>query len=140
MSAKYRSLITLLLLVAAALLLFGRVAAQTEPPAETATDTPAAAPIHPVFPLLDAAGDNVLDSGAPVSTMTTCGGCHDTAFIAANNFHSDVGLSTYGATGGAGLFGRWDPITYRYLSPEGDAVVDLTTPEWVSLFGARHSP
>ena len=139
MSAKYRSLITLLLLLGAALLLFGRVAAQTEQPAETATDTPAAAPIHPVFPLLGAAGDNVLDSGAPVSTMTTCGGCHDTAFIAANNFHSDVGLATYGAAGGAGLFGRWDAITYRYLSPEGDAVVDLTTPEWVSLFGARHA-
>lgn len=132
------------LLILFALFLFGRSAAAQdgEPP-------PAASPIHPTFPLLDGAGANVLDSGEPVSTMTTCGGCHDTAFIAANNFHSDVGLETYGEPGsvpggrpwdtGAGLFGKWNPITYRYLSPEGDATVDLTTPEWVQVFGGRHA-
>lgn len=134
------------LLLLLSFFLFGRIAAaqDVEPPA-----SPAASPIHPQFPLLDAAGANVLDSGAPVSTMTTCGGCHDTAFIAANNFHSDVGLETYGEPGsvpggrpwdtGAGLFGKWNPITYRYLSPEGDATVDLTTPEWVQVFGGRHA-
>jgi len=134
------------LVAALAVFLFGRVAvAQEGEPAAT----PAPSPIHPVFPLLDAAGANVLESGAAVSTMTTCGGCHDTAFIAANNFHSDVGLESYGAPGsipggrpwdtGAGLFGKWNPILYRYLSPEGDATVDLTTPEWVRLFGQRHA-
>ncbi|MCZ7673338.1 MAG: hypothetical protein M5U34_42605 [Chloroflexi bacterium] len=30
-------------------------------------------PLHPTYPLLDKDGDNVLDSGAPVSTMATCG-------------------------------------------------------------------
>ena len=138
------------LVVAMAVFLFGRVAvAQDGEPQAPSTATSPASPIHPVFPLLDAGGANVLDSGAAVSTMTTCGGCHDTAFIAANNFHSDVGLDGYGAPGsvpggrpwdtGAGLFGKWNPILYRYLSPEGDATTDLTTPEWVMLFGERHA-
>ena len=138
-------LLALLGLAGLLLVLGGVVAAQDEP---EAAPTPAASPIHPVFPLLDAGGENVLDSGNAISPMTTCGGCHDTAFIAANNFHSDAGLETYAAAGsipggrpwdtGAGLFGKWNPLTYRYLSPEGDAVVDLTTPEWVQVFGARH--
>ena len=81
--------------------------------------------------------------------MTTCGGCHDTAFIAANSDHADVGLATFTTPGGVpggrpwdssdGPFGRWDPLLYRLLSSEDDAVVDLTTPEWVRLFGARHA-
>lgn len=133
------------LLVMVAVFLFGRAAAQEGEP----VTAPAASPIHPVFPLLDADGANVLDSGGAVSTMTTCGGCHDTAFIAANNFHSDVGLAGYAEpgsiTGGrawdtsAGLFGKWNPIYYRYLSPEGDGTIDLTTAEWVMLFGERHA-
>jgi len=136
--------------VVAVLLFGGVVAAQDgEPPSPTSASPTSASPIHPVFPLLDATGANVLESGAAVSTMTTCGGCHDTAFIAANNFHSDVGLETYTDPGtipggrpwdtGAGLFGKWNPILYRYLSPEGDATTDLTTPAWVQLFGARHA-
>ena len=38
-------------------------------------------PLHPTFPLLDAAGKNVVETGNPVSTMQTCGGCHDTAAV-----------------------------------------------------------
>ncbi len=107
---------------------------------------PTGSPMHPVFPLLDAEGKSVLESGAPLSTMTTCGGCHDTAYIAANSSHADVGLASYGATGGgrpwvdgAGLFGGWNAVTYRVLSSESDGVLDLTTPEWVQRFGARHA-
>ncbi len=128
------------------LLLGGGAAAQDGEP--VAAPTPAS-PMHPIFPLLDAAGDNVLDSGRAVSTMTTCGGCHDTAFIAANSDHADVGLATFTAPGAlpggrpwdssGGLFGRWDPLLYRLLSAEDDAIVDLTTPEWVQLFSARHA-
>lgn len=105
-------------------------------------------PIHPPFELLDAEGNNVLTSNAPLSTMTTCGTCHDTNFIAEHSFHVDVGLSDYNAAGSIenarawdtspGYFGRWDPITYRYLSPVDDAIIDLTTAEWVQVFGARH--
>ena len=139
-----RLLITLALL--AALALGGAAAAQDD--GRPATPATPAAPMHPVFPLLDDAGDNVLDSGRAISTMTTCGGCHDTAFIAANFAHADAGLSSAGARGavaggrawdaGLGIFGRWDPLLYRLLAQDGDAVVDLTTPEWVQVYGARH--
>ncbi|MCA9982367.1 MAG: hypothetical protein KDD89_16090, partial [Anaerolineales bacterium] len=36
-----------------------------------------------------------------------------------------------------GNFGRWDPITYRYLSPPEDERTDQTTAEWVMTF-TRH--
>lgn len=65
--------------------------------AQEATETPVATPnpnptFHPTFALLDAAGENVLASGQPASTMQTCGACHDTTFIAANTQHGGVGL------------------------------------------------
>ena len=54
----------------------------------TAMPSPAqkASPIHPPIPLLDKAGRNVLESGEPVSTMKTCAGCHDAAYIEAHSF------------------------------------------------------
>jgi thiosulfate reductase cytochrome b subunit len=101
-----------------------------------------------VFPLLDADGANVIESAQPVSTMVTCGACHDTAFIATHSFHADAGLGQLGAPGSVpggrpwdtspGLFGEWSPLFYRYLSPQGDARVDLTTPEWLGVYGLRH--
>lgn len=104
-------------------------------------------PIHPTFPLLDADGQNVLDSGASVSTMETCGACHDADFIADHSFHADAGLAQLTSPGNVdadhawdsspGSFGRWNPILYRYLSPEGADRIDLTTPEWVQWF-TRH--
>ncbi len=138
--------LTFTLLLFAGLLLTlaaGRVLAGTDTPA-----TPARSPLHPTFPLLDAAGDNVLQSGQPVSTMKTCGACHDTGFITQHSFHTTVGLNDFGDPGhvdgghpwdtSPGLFGRWNPLTYRYLSPVGDARLDLSTAEWVQIFGARH--
>lgn len=105
-------------------------------------------PLHPSFVLLDEDGENVLDSGKPISTMQTCGTCHDTDFITEHSFHADVGLdSIINATDtslihdwdtSAGYFGRWDPITYRYLSPTGDERIDLTTADWIATYGARH--
>jgi len=47
---------------------------------------------HPAIRLLDADGVPVQTSGKPVSAMTTCGDCHDTAFIAANSSHADGAL------------------------------------------------
>lgn len=108
----------------------------------------AQSPLHPTFPLLDYEGNNVLESGNPVSTMETCGQCHDTAFISDHSFHVAAGSANMTAPGESGsgrawdtskgLYGKWNPITYRYLSPEGDAVVDLTTEAWLQTIGLRH--
>ena len=105
------------------------------------------APFHPVFPLLDSAEAPVLESGEPVSTMTTCGGCHDTAYIAEHDIHGRAGLPQVPAgqapsgrpwDTSAGLFGQWDPLLYRYLTPAGDDPFDLGVAEWLQTYGARH--
>lgn len=95
-------------------------------------------PIHPLFALLDEAGANVLDSGAPVSTMQTCGQCHDTEYIASHAFHADLGAQALGADGLArawdlsnGPFGEWNPLTYGRLSGSSDARPDLGTAGWI---------
>jgi thiosulfate reductase cytochrome b subunit len=134
--SKRRRLTAGFLLAAITLIIYGTAAAQ------------GGTPFHPTFPLLDSQGQDVLESGRPVSTMETCGACHDTAFIAGHSYHVDVGLSEITAPGetgsgrawdtSTGLSGRWNGLTYRYLSPPGDARVDLTTPEWLQLFGIRH--
>ncbi len=43
--------------------------------------------MHPTFSVLDAAGESVLRSGLPASSDTTCGACHDTAWIDRHNVH-----------------------------------------------------
>jgi hypothetical protein len=87
----------------------------------TALASPESAPapqgsaLHPDFALLDKNGDNVLTSGNAVSTMQTCGQCHNTEFIQSHAFHSDLGLSGYQNTtdfnASTGTFGKWDPLT-----------------------------
>lgn len=104
-------------------------------------------PIHPQFALLDEQGQNVLDTNLPVSTMNTCGQCHDTAFIESHSFHADLGLSDFGEADPSnyahpwdqskGLFGQWNPLTYRYLSMAGDERIDLTTEGWLKEFAER---
>ncbi len=114
-------------------------------PASDAASRGDASPLHPTFALLDANGANVLQSGKPVSPMQSCGSCHDTTFIEQHSFHSDLGLSDFGRSDVAhaqpwdqssGLFGKWDPLTYRFLSPEGAVQLDLSTAEWLQKFGA----
>jgi thiosulfate reductase cytochrome b subunit len=106
-----------------------------------------ASPLHPTFALLDQDGQNVLTSGQPVSTMQTCGACHDTTFIESHSFHSDLGLSDFSPAGEAsstrpwdasnGLFGKFDPLTYRYLTLSGDERLDLSTAGWLMLNAGR---
>jgi thiosulfate reductase cytochrome b subunit len=107
-----------------------------------------ASPLHPAILFLDENGESVLESGKPVSTMQSCGSCHDTAFIADHSYHVDVGLSDISSPGqtvtgrswdiSPGFFGSWNSIEYRYLSPQGDSRIDLTTPDWIKLYGVRH--
>ena len=124
------------LLIASLALGLGTVLAQPEP-----APAPAASPLHPNFALLDKNGENVLTVGGAISTMQTCGQCHDSEFIQSHAFHSDLGLSDYQNTtdfnASTGTFGKWDPLTYRYLSQTGDERLDLSTAEWLKVNGAR---
>ena len=87
--------------------------------------------LHPSFPLLDSAGVNVLESGNPISTMQTCGTCHDTDFIADHSLHADIGFSSVSQDiEGVSWYGDWNAITYA--SP------DLPIEEWVQTYGWRH--
>ncbi|MFM8322477.1 MAG: cytochrome b/b6 domain-containing protein [Chloroflexota bacterium] len=106
-----------------------------------------ASPMHPTFLLLDKDGSSVVESQAPLSTEKTCGQCHDTAYIASHSFHIDLGRKDQAPAGqvpggqpwdtSPGLYGKWNPLTYRYLSPEGDARVDLDPAGWVKFNAAR---
>jgi len=96
--------------------------------------------LHPNFALLDAGGANVLASGRAVSTMKSCGQCHDTAFIESHAFHADLGLKAFAPSATSwnaspGLFGQWDPLRYRYLTLVGDERLDLSTAEWLMVNG-----
>lgn len=105
-------------------------------------------PLHPPVPLLDRDGQSVVRTGGPVSTTKTCGACHDTASIARHSYHAAAGSDERFQPGmdphmrpwdwSPGTFGRWNPLTYRYLSPAGDERLDLGTAEWIQLFGWRH--
>ncbi len=131
-------LISLTVLILAALVIGIEVVLARQKPAPAAI----ASPLHPPFAILDAEGINVLESGKPASTMQTCGQCHDTQFIESHSYHADLGLRDYqprpdSCNSSNGLFGKFDPITYRYLSAEGDERLDLTTPDWLKIYGWR---
>src|SRR4030065_2149968 len=141
---SFRLILVGMLLIAGAALAFSQTAlARTAClPAEQVS------PLHPTFALLDEAGANVLETRDAVSTMQTCGQCHDTDFIAEHSFHADAGLEEFTAAGQSdelqpwdtspGYFGRWDPLTYRYLSQQGEPL-DLGTAAWIMLYGTRHA-
>jgi thiosulfate reductase cytochrome b subunit len=98
--------------------------------------------LHPNFALLDANSANVLKSGQAVSTMKSCGQCHDAAFIASHAFHADLGLKAIASSAktwdsSPGLFGQWDPLRYRFLTQPGDERLDLSTAGWLMLNGER---
>ncbi len=105
-------------------------------------------PLHPPVPLLDSAGQAVVKTARPISTMRTCGACHDTDYIVAHSFHVSVGSDEQFPLKSQsdrrpwdyspGLFGRWNPIFYRYLTPPDGERLDLGTAQWIQLQGWRH--
>jgi thiosulfate reductase cytochrome b subunit len=140
---------TLPLALGISLALLGGVVLSLRAAARTLAVPPTqVSPLHPAFPLLDENGEHVLDSGGAVSTMNTCGACHDAAFIEEHSFHASQGLLDLAPAGelegsrpwdtSPGLFGRWNPLTYRYLTPEGDELLDLGTASWIMVYGPRH--
>ena len=141
---------TLLLSLAAVLVMtVGIITAQKVYANPLASPVTQASPLHPTFKILDGNGISVLENGAAASTIQTCGQCHDTAFISSHSFHSDLGQSEQVAAGQApsgrpwdtstGLYGKWNPLSYRYLSPKGDSRIDLDTTEWVTSYAERLS-
>ncbi|MCK6578299.1 MAG: cytochrome b/b6 domain-containing protein [Anaerolineae bacterium] len=70
-------------------------------------------PLHPTFPLLDAEGGNVVEIGAPISTLKTCGSCHDSAFITEHDMHAALWSAEAAA---------WDPLTYGRRARQGDEI------------------
>jgi thiosulfate reductase cytochrome b subunit len=47
---------------------------------------------HPEFPLLDASGELLVNSGSAISTTQTCGACHDATFIEESSDHAAAGV------------------------------------------------
>jgi cytochrome c553 len=107
---------------------------------------------HPALVLKDAAGKNVLDSGEPISTRQTCGGCHDYDFIS-DSFHfqqgkSEMSPSLLAAHGIArfnsspGMFGKFSILPNRQLTHAGVAEAsdyDMSQPEWLTKCGVCHT-
>jgi thiosulfate reductase cytochrome b subunit len=99
--------------------------------------------LHPAVRILDAEGHSVLESGMPMSTMSSCGGdCHETAYIMANSDHADAGANQLGQGSkthnwqqGPGYFGGWDPIAYDTDGLTPDAGIDLEA--WLKRYGSR---
>ncbi len=99
-------------------------------------------PKHASFPFLDAKGEPVVRSGRAVSTMRTCGVCHDTEYISDHCYHADAGAERQVRAGqaasgrewdvGSGLFGRWDSLNY---GPHGP---NLDVKQWIAWAGGRH--
>ena len=137
MNLRLRTFCVGLLASAAALATINAAARATESAPQSSTKS-----LHPNFALVDANGVNVLKSGEAVSTMKSCGQCHDTDFIASHAFHVDLGLRSFGSSNktwnsSPGLFGQWDPLRYRFLTQSGDERLDLSTAEWLMLNGNR---
>lgn len=127
--------------------------AEPPPPSPEVMVTPSRAPpapgLHPAVSLRDDRGELVLRTGRPLSSLATCGGCHDAAWIAEHGYHFRLGVDELVEPGrarsgrawdrGPGLFGRWDPLAgYDSVAPSGAApgapgLVDA----WVTQNAAR---
>ncbi|MGC8643799.1 MAG: hypothetical protein ACP5XB_28395 [Isosphaeraceae bacterium] len=99
-------------------------------------------PMHPRIKLLDKDGRSVLESKGPVSTLRTCGNCHDTRFITEHSYHAAMGSDHLFKPGHApsgrpwdtspGLFGRWDALS------NGPTGSNLVLEEWARWASGRH--
>ncbi len=78
-------------------------------------------PMHPTFPLLDAEGNNVVSSNEPVSTLETCGACHDTEFITQHNAHGEALYSGLQAPSGESVLVNSGNEAVTYLGETAGA-------------------
>ncbi len=124
-----KRLLALTGVVLGVLLVVGVVAAQDEETDAPALPERSLSRLHPGFALLDAEGNQVQESGNPLSTMQTCGQCHDTDFIVQHSQHSQVSLNS---------LEDWNPIVYRYTTSAESENPDLSAEAWVQEVGGRH--
>jgi thiosulfate reductase cytochrome b subunit len=120
---RFRIILLIPLLTAAGLAIRAAAAGPAQSPNAQGS------PVHPAFALLDAQGRPVVSSGAPLSTLATCGQCHDTDYIQAHNSHAQAAANTATA--------EWDPLIYRYVSTAGQPQADLDAAGWLREFGWR---
>ncbi|MBK9749500.1 MAG: cytochrome b/b6 domain-containing protein [Chloroflexi bacterium] len=86
-----RTVISLLLVAALCFTAAAVLAQEAEVTPVPVAATPEPAPMHPTFALLDTTGANVSVSDAAISTLQTCGTCHDVAYITSHTLHGDGG-------------------------------------------------
>jgi len=98
---------------------------------------------HPEFPLMDKQGENVINSGKPLSTIKTCSACHDTDYIEAHSDHSNAGANLLGSSikqhpweAGPGYYGSWNPIEYDLVL--NTEISEQAQIEWIKRYGTRH--
>ncbi|TWT84734.1 hypothetical protein CA13_62140 [Planctomycetes bacterium CA13] len=104
--------------------------------------------LHPPIVLRDRGGELVMDSGQPISTSVSCGKCHDTDFIQRHSYHASLDIDRTVDVGsldgyrpwdyGRGGVGRWNPLTYRYLTPPGQQTLRMGIADWIRLQGRWH--
>lgn len=104
--------------------------------------------IHPDVLLLDENGEPVARSAGALSLTRSCGECHDADYIEEHNYHASAGLEELHEPGARptarpwdispGLFGRFDPMLYRTLTPRGFEKLDMGTADWIRTMGPRH--
>ncbi len=123
------------------------------PSGARAADTPV---LHPAIPILDEAGNHVLDSGNPYSSRTSCGtsGCHDYEKIT-SAFHFEMGrdesrdeygdernlslLFSPGYFGGFGCMGGNNPEWgAKKVNKSADEFADLGSAGWIKRCNSCH--
>jgi hypothetical protein len=99
--------------------------------------------LHPKFPLLDANGRSVLQSGAALSLARSCAPCHDTAYIATHSVHAGAVV----APDPTGLFPAPDlgetetNCLHCHLAQPHDVarLSELARPEWMATATLGHT-
>ncbi len=94
--------------------------------------------MHPAFPLLDGNGKNVLQSAQPVSTMLTCGNCHDTRYIESHSGHVAFGLFPLNTQDSTASPQHWNRTLYNLLTMNMKNPATGSVANQLMSYGARH--
>lgn len=106
--------------------------------------------IHPPIFLLDSNGQQVIDTGQPISTRASCGHCHDYDLIS-QGLHSQQGrleilagknkVRPFPNLVSPGMYGKWCCLPNRQLTPitnRSKEGFDFGSPDWLRSCGTCH--